>query len=256
MIVKKKDIVVTNEWYNLSLFGDWHLGNMDTDEEKVSDVSDFLGKKKKNEYGVILLGDLVENVVPGSKGNPFELKIPDPSNQSSRAAGYIKKFKNLVLASVEGNHELRTRKRTGQFLNQAILEKVYGEDVAKNIYFGYNGMLILQFKNSKGKNLAKYRIFVTHGNGNATSVSGKLGKIYTLRDRADADIYVQGHLHLKLGMCDYIMKENVLRKRVFASCSSYLIEASYAQEAGYKPTDYGINKLSLNTKQSEIIGYY
>lgn len=255
MTIKEKTIVTNSEWFDLCLFGDWHYGSADCDSKKVEMAVDFLSKKPKDKYGVILLGDLIENVLPGSKGTPFELSESDPIRQQDKASELVNKFKNIVLTSVEGNHELRSRKRSGNWPMKDILYKVYKEQVDE-YYLEMCGILNLQFKSLNGKKLQKYRIFVTHGNGNATSLSGKISKIHTLRDRADADIYVQGHIHQKLGFCDYIVTDKIIRKRIFASCSSYLFEASYAEEFGFRPTDYGINKIHLNTKESNIIGSY
>lgn len=251
----KKTITVLGDWFNLYVFGDWHLGSADSDQKRIEDTAKFLSKKKSSEAGVILVGDLIENVLPGSKGTPFELSIPDPDKQAETACDYIRSFSHLILGSVEGNHELRSRKRTGQFVNKSMMEKIYGPD-AKNRYLGLNGLIHLTFKNSKGKKLYTYTIYVTHGNGNSSTLSGKYMKIHSLRDMAKADIYVQGHLHCKLGMCDYINESNIIKKRAFVCCSSYLFEASYAQEFGYRPTDFGFNKISLNTKYNNIIGYF
>jgi len=256
MIIKNKTIITTSDWFNLYLIGDFHIGQSATDTKKLDDSINYLSSKDSTNSGVILLGDLIENVVPGSKGSPFELNIPDPEKQMDLAATYITKIENILLASVEGNHELRTRHRTGQLLGKNILEKVYSKKKSDDYYLGLCGILNLTFKNTKGKLLQSYKIFVTHGTGNSGSISGKLTKVHSLKDRAYADLYFQGHLHYKLGLCDYIIKDDVIQKRIFACCSSYLIDAEYAQEFGFKPADYGINTISINTRESNMIGYF
>lgn len=252
--ILEKTIITNKDWFNLCIFGDWHLGNGAVQENRIDTVIDYIKQKNKDEYGIILVGDLIENVVPGSKGSPFELSEPDPEKQKELAANKIKKFKNLLLCSVEGNHELRTRKRTGGFANKNIIEKVFG-DKTDEYYAGICSILKIKFKNKHGKYLETYTIYITHGAGNGSSVSGKITKLLSLRDKAIADIYVQGHIHSKLTVCDYIRQDNTIRKRIFASCSSYIFDAEYAQEAGFNPTDYGINNISINTKKHNVIGY-
>lgn len=255
MKVLRKVITTTKDWYNLYVFGDWHIGSADTREERIESAIKFLSKRKKDDTGVLLAGDLIENVLPGSKGTPFELSIPDPDKQIERAVEYIDQIPEIVLASVEGNHEARTRKRTGQFVGKSILERKFGSD-AKSRYLGIQGIVELIFKTTSGKKLQEYIVYLTHGNGNSSSLSSKYSKIHALRDMAKADIYTQGHMHTKLGMCDFITENGKIKKRMFVCCGSYLVDPTYGQEFGFKPTDHGFSKLSLNTKNYNIIGYY
>lgn len=255
MLVLNKTIVTNRDWYSLYLFGDLHIGQESCDLDMIEEAAKYLAKKKLQEGCTFVLGDLIENVVLGSKGTAFDLSIADPEKQIDKAASYLELFKHNLLVSVEGNHELRTRHRTGQFLGKNILEKVFGKE-AKDHYLGVCGIVNLTFKNSKGKTFQNYKIFVTHGNGNSSATGGKITKIHALRDRADADLYFQGHIHQKLGMSDYIIKDDKLKKRIFASCSSYLFDAEYAQEFGFKPSDYGINTINVNTREFNMLGYY
>jgi predicted phosphodiesterase len=255
MIIKNRTIVTNKTWWNLYLFGDWHLGHMSVNKVHINAAASYLGTKTEKDGGVILLGDLIENVVQNSKGTHYELDIPSPEKQIETSVSIIEKFKHILLASVEGNHEMRTQHRTSILPGKQIMKEVFYRDYDK-YYFQIVGLLNLTFKDTKGKTNEKYKIFITHGNGNSSSTAGKLNKIHALRDRADADIYVQGHIHQKLGMSDYIVKDNILHKRIFATCSSYLVDASYGEEFGFKPTDYGLNTINLNTKKHDMIGYY
>lgn len=81
---------------------DPHFGNECFDTSRWNRLTNYI-LEKPNRY-VIWAGDMMENAVPGSKGDPLTQTM-SPHEQKEFVVATFKQFKDRTLAIVDGNHE-------------------------------------------------------------------------------------------------------------------------------------------------------
>lgn len=241
----RKNVKSTSEWYTLIAFGDIHLGHNSCDEEAAAEMVKWIAKKSINECGVVLTGDLIENVLPSTKGSLFEMKYPSPDKQVEVVTELLKPMAKNILMVCDGNHEDRTQRTAGITISKTIAKDLGAP------YVGYHGMLDLTLQHGKQKQL--YSIYVEHGCGAIPrSVGGRYNRLESIQKQVEADIYIKGHIHHKCVFSKRVWKRvngnTVKRKIMFASNGSYLQDAEYAIRSGFEPTEAGVAKILLSSK--------
>lgn len=243
--------------------GDFHYGaNGMVNKQEIIDALNKDANAYKGNIFRILTGDLVENQLKLSVGHNYDAGIADPAKQRADMIDVLKKtnaclygtkaFKNLsedelkthseftgvLCAGVEGNHEYRTRKTSGQWLSQQIHE------ASKVLDLGMQAIIHLTICNKKLKMERTFRIFVAHRPSKTDAVSSEAilrafrKKLSTL---PGVDIIVFGHTHKKFLAADSYTDtaSGELRKVLFVVNPSPMEAVEYAQEAGYPPMDHG-----------------
>ena len=134
---------------------------------------DYIAARQQN--GVILTGDLTENVIPGSKGLMSDLAIASPEKQRELAVEILTPVQRQILASVDGNHSYRS-KRAADFCPDGTVSTVLGLPPGDG-FLGYGGFLRLRLKKGTDGRIITYRIWIEHGNGGARTPTGKLNSM-------------------------------------------------------------------------------
>lgn len=245
----QKTIKTKIDWFTLIAFGDVHIGHINCDEEAANDMVKYIAGKDPSNYGVILTGDLIENVLPTTKGSLFEMSNPNPDEQIDKAIEMFTPIKRHILMMCDGNHEDRTVRTCGLSPSKYI-----AKGLGVN-YVGYHGMLELNLESNKHKEV--YNVYSEHGCGSIPkSVSGRYGKLESIQKQVEADVYVKGHIHHKNVFAKEVWKKigrsMVKRKVMFASNGSYLMDAEYAIRSGFEPTTPGVAKILLSTSSFNI----
>lgn len=245
----RKTISTSIDFFTLVALGDIHYGQEACDVEAVEETVDYLSKKDPKNYGVVLTGDLIENVIIGSKGSPFEMSEPDPDKQVDKVSELLTPIKKHILMMCDGNHEDRTKKNTGISPSKCI---------ARNLgctYVGYHGILELTLQHKSHKEV--YDVYVEHGCGSVPkNISSRIAKMESIQKQIDADIYIKGHVHHKNAVSKEVWKKRngimVKRKVMFTSNGSYLMDPEYAIRSGFEPTTPGVAKVQLGTESFNI----
>lgn len=237
------------DWFTLVALGDLHVGHKDCDEEGINNMVKWISEKKPEEYGVILTGDLIENVLPSSKGSLFEMKYPSPDDQVEITVKMLKPIAKHIFFMCDGNHEDRTQRHAGITVSKYIAKEL------EVPYVGYHGMLNLKLQNG-GKNQS-YFVYAEHGCGSIPrSIGGKYNKLVSIQNQVEADVYIKGHIHQKLVFDKMVWKVKngrpVKSKIMFASNGSYLVDAEYALRSGFEPSGPGVAKINLATDRFNI----
>jgi len=245
--IYKVTVPITSHELTISVRGDFHYGidGIDMNEG----IKTF--KKEQNQYRnnmfVIYTGDLIENNLNSSVGHGYDIKIRDPHiqkeivkdaliNVSKNLYGDVQ-FKKVsdknqcyLAAGVIGNHEYRSRKTAGQWLQKEIYEP------AKILDMGMNGILELNIVN-KRLNLSKVcKIFISHSptTSSGTSIESIIRSCKRKKADVPADVYVYGHYHRRLIQSDTAYDENGNFKKVlYVVNPSPIHYVEYAQWAGY-----------------------
>ncbi len=245
-----KDVTCRNDWYTIYLLGDLHVGNGCFVEDKCREMVNYISHHPGN--GVVLLGDLTENIILGSKGSPYDLAIPSPKKQREVATEILEPIKNQILCSVDGNHSYRSVK-AADFCPDGAVAQALG---LKDSFLGYGGYLRLRLKKNKNAKPIIYNIWAEHGNGGARSPVGKLRSMLNMVNLRVADAYFCGHHHLKMAQMMYreqlIGNSEYRQKVLVAACGAYIAQPEYAVRASYRFDSLGVTKIQFATTRRDM----
>lgn len=242
-----------HDWFDYIVIGDFHVGHkmfLDSDARKM--VAWIANRDPKN-TAVFVTGDMTENILPTSKGSPFELAIPDPIDQIRTAAEILSPIKHLIVGGCEGNHSYRSVLATGHSPDKEIFELLGIEDR----FLGYSGYHRINIASTKGKKPITYTIWAEHGSKNSATIEGKVKLLRSMMPAHQAaDLYVMGHIHTKLAISDRVIRINGNREEVvkvmFASNGSYLFDPEYARRGGFIHGGPGVAKVQLSTRRRDL----
>lgn len=247
--LSRKTIVTSEDWVKYIVAGDFHIGQQSCDEMGIKRFIDWIISKDPKTHRLLLTGDIIENVILGSKGSPFEMVHANPEKQIDVALELLTPAKSYIDVYCDGNHEYRTEKTTGISVSKTISMRLGVP------YAGYRTMLEVTM--GAKKNPQTYLIYVEHGAGSIPKSAGsRYNKLVSVGRDIVADVYVKGHIHHKLAYPKSVWKEvggvMVKRKTMYVSNGSYLDDAEYAVRSGYDPTEPGVAKIELSTKRFNI----
>ena len=108
-----------------------------------------------------------------------------------------------------------------------------------------------------------FRVYVHHGAGAAGTPGGKLNRLVQFMDSFDADVYMIGHVHDRVGKritrlgADASCRKIVERERVGVVAGSYLKTyaqgaTGYGERKGYRPTSLGPALVHIRPTTREI----
>jgi UDP-2,3-diacylglucosamine pyrophosphatase LpxH len=232
------------------------------DKNAIIDALNAVADKHRGNIFRVLTGDLIENQLKTSVGHNYDPAIADPAVQAEDMIDILtdtnkylygtkewnristKKFKNVFdftdirCVGVEGNHEYRTRKTSGQWISSIMHTE------AKVLDMKMDAIIELTIENKKLKKQATYRMFVSHRLSKTDSCSpeamirGFAKKQSTL---PGIDLIVMGHTHkrfLSPGIYTDVHTGET-KKVLYVVNPSPMGAVEYAQEAGYPPLDSG-----------------
>lgn len=241
---------------NIKLYpiADIHLGAVECMEDKWEKFREMV-LSDKNAY-LILAGDLINNGVKYSVGNPFE-QVYRPREQKRLMVEQLKPLRDRILCMVGGNHERRTDKETDSSPAYDIaakldLENVYRENIA---------FLKLQFGDSKasGDTNPAYTFAIAHGFGSSiytTNAAMRAERFGMAIDGIDA--LVVGHIHKpqdfpvgKYVVDKHNEKVSIKPFKVFV-CTSWMNGSGYATQKLLQPTVFSLSHMELQGKKKVL----
>ena len=263
----------------INVCGDYHYGasKFVTKQDIIQSLNEVADKHRGNLFRVFT-GDLIENQLKTSVGHNYDVLIPDPSVQKSDMIDIMEEtnrhlygsnqynklkisktstnFNNLLSVGVEGNHEYRTRKMSGQWLSKEIHE------AAKILDMRFGGIVELTIFNTKLKMEKTYRLFISHrpSKTDATSVES-IARAFKRKQSniPGIDVIIFGHFHRRFVMSDgYVdSKTGEYRKILYVVNPSPVKDLEYADEAGYPPLKVGyfVNVFLPIDPESQCYGY-
>lgn len=254
-------VPITKPELTLNIGGDWHYGVRNVLRDELIRTANKESDQHRGNIFRILTGDLIENALKTSVGHNYDIAIPDPQDQKDEMKEILREImeyqygstaykrlhigrslKGVQAAGCCGNHEYRTRKQTGQWIDRDMYSS------GKILSMGMQGILELIIVNKKLKMSKTYRVFVSHrpSSSNASSLAGIARAM--LKKRADipgCDLYVFGHFHKRFIMPDghYDSKTGTFKKVLYVINPSPMYDVEYADVAGYSPlvTGYHVN---------------
>jgi hypothetical protein len=227
--------------------GDVHYGHKACMVEKVKDFLKYI-EKTPDTY-TILMGDLIENVLPDTVGKHRGAMWEQCMTPAEQIAGLKKLLKplvdkNKILFGIGGTHSVRSWYASGFDPEEGLAEELgYG-------FAALDGLANIRI----GEHI--YTIHAVHGTGSTGDPAAVLRKLLTQPRRiADADVYLRGHHHSKLVATDYRFDATSgrARKAIYAGTGSFLgYVGTYAERNAYFPAVPGAIKIKLYKGKRDI----
>lgn len=233
---------------------DVHLGAIECMESKWDKFCSMI-QSDNNAY-LILAGDLINNGVRYSVGNPFE-QIYRPREQKRLMIRYLEPLRDKILCMVGGNHERRTDKESDSSPAYDIAAKLDLEDIFReNMAF-----IKLQFGDikSSGETNPVYTFAVAHGFGSSIYTTNAATRAERWGMAIDGiDGAIAGHIHKpqtfpvgKYVVDKHNEKVSIKPFEVFI-CTSWLEGSGYGAQKLMQPTVFSLNHLELRGKKKAI----
>ena len=223
---------------------DLHIGSPYADLKR---ITEFLQEKKEEGAYFILLGDLIDNAIIDSVGNVYTQEI-DPTESVLRIIDpFLGEIKDRILFMVEGNHEYRTRRRTGMDVFR-IISAMWQIPYTTGI-----GGLDISFGKMTKNRMCNFFLLIGHGVSAPRTPGGKVNASSRLGDVAEGvDIFLTAHTHMPEIHKDAVLvfdrsrKIFMKRERYFVTTASFLGYSEYSQKRFYRPSAFGIPRIRLS----------
>lgn len=218
---------------------DLHLGSELTNLRRIHQIIEHIRENPKAR--VVILGDLLESAIIGSKGNPYKAKSID--EEVRLAVSVLKPIKDKIIGIISGNHSNRISKTIGLDI-LALLSRKLGIDRYYSPDF-----LVLRISLPK----TAWYVVLHHGVGGGRLKGGKINNLHRFGNIfPNADIILIGHTHDFIMTVDkkYIIdkKHNSIKthKTFYINVPSLAMEyGGYASSYAYPPSVTGTIKIYL-----------
>lgn len=218
---------------------DVHYGNAAHKKQKFLSYIKWI-ERTPNVYA-ILGGDMMENATDDGRGMTYD-QSENPESQLDYMVRNLAPIAHKILVSVPGNHEERTRKKSGTDVAKVLA------DALKVPYF--TGPVLMDIL----VNGFRWTFYVSHGFGNSQTKGGKMNsasrpKTFT----AMVHFFISGHVHDAVCERETILYPNPQTCRleyrdqwVIIAPSFLAWNGTYAYRGGMKPGANGGVYIELN----------
>lgn len=222
--------------------GDLHIGSPHFDKKELTKQLKEIDEHKEKAR-IIIMGDLAETALKDSVGAGVYEQQENAQHQMMTAKTLLYPYKDLIDGIVTGNHEERVYKNSGFDLMLYFAQIMGLEDK----YMRYQGIIKYTLAQRN------FNVSVWHGAGGGGTPGGAMNRLQKQADTVIADLYLMGHVHRRqahtkvLYVPDDRNNKIDLMKQVFVVTGSALThEGSYAEMAGFAPTEKGFPKITLH----------
>jgi len=245
--------------------GDIHIGNINSDKKKFTEIVDWIYADKRRYW--LGMGDYIEAILPSGSEWRYDTRTIDPYfwdkyrkdpatdliTEELAYFKYVAKIKDRCLGLHEGNHEYTV-------WNHHHLPVVPGLCRELNLkYLGPSAFTVLRFPNCK-----PITIFSLHGDYAGRREGGAINRLHDIALGYDADLYMMGHthwIHGSRGIVGYIHTNEEVsykeRKKAYVLTGAFLQASrvgsqSYIERKGLQPRKTGIVVISIDPKRHDI----
>lgn len=152
---------------------------------------------------------------------------------------------DLLDAIIDGNHELRVYRSTGDSPNAAVAE-------ALGVNYAMSACIVRYLVGDQS-----YDCYLRHGKGGGGTYGAAVNNLAKQEAIIDADLYVSGHTHTQVAFPKNVFVPNGQggfrrKKRLFVCSGSFLSYEDYAAEAGYAPAHIGAPRIYLSGERHDL----
>ncbi|MEN3043402.1 MAG: metallophosphoesterase [Fervidobacterium sp.] len=216
---------------NIIAIADVHIGHPGA---KIEDFIEILKRAKKQNDYVVLLGDIVDN--PDEKTGLYDANTT-PEQAMMKFIEILAQHKTKILCVVSGNHEYRTKKKSGIDTLNVVCQQY------KIPYTAGIAIIRLKLKHTN------FDIVVGHGYSAARTLNSKVGTMTELtRVVKNADVYIVGHTHQPsiVPIASFEFNDSVKqRQSLLITAPSWLSYSIYSAQKFMPPSPRGFIKITL-----------
>ena len=234
--------------------GDVHWGSHDCTDANKEKLKGYLewARERADQCRIVLMGDLIDCATRGSKTSPFGSE----SSEYVEVMDLFEPFRDLIITSIPGNHDLRLANEAGLNYNTLLCRALGVPDPGFSCIVHYR----VGVKEDKRASASKvhretYRFYCHHSRGGGGTIGNALNRAVKLAGIVEGmDGYLIGHNHQAVSASDAILGPGgVSRRRTFVCCGSYTSwEGSYAEEFGFGMGRVGSPRIRLSGKQHDL----
>ena len=242
----------TNEWSNIKLIPDLHLGAEATNKAHI--IQDLEEAKELNAR-IFIGGDVFDGIMT----KDFKRYEPEVIDKKIRGRNdllnatldlgteFLKPYAHLIDGIGEGNHETAVRRHHNISLIPLLMERLQTPE-HKIHFLGYKAIIqIIDLPVNQPTNSRTTRILFFHGSGGSAPVTRGAIDLYRIMSEVDGcDVVWVGHKHTRIAepMLKYKQKDNgdimpYECRGVITGAYLNSIEDSYGIEKGYRPEPHG-----------------
>ena len=235
-------------------FGDWHVGNINAQKDKIDEYVEWI-KKEKNCYW-IGMGDYADNIIPLWEENRYNISEIDKDFQTmddqwNWIEKRIAKISDKCLGLHTGNHDC------------SFIQMKGGHDYVKTLcqkynlkYLGWNTFLLIEIGDKMS-----FTICSSHGSSSSRYPGTKLNALMNWAKDFDADIYLYAHTHTATALRTiqhWSDGENLCEsKKVYCLTGGFLKgyqqgTTSYIERKNLSPLNIGVVKISVYPDKNDI----
>lgn len=230
--------------------GDLHIGSAHFDRKILEKQLKEIDKTKNAR--IILMGDLAEVATKNSVGAGVYEQDQNGQQQMMQAKSILYPYKGIIDCIVGGNHEERIRKDSGFDLSLYFAQLMGLEEK----YANYQGVVKYTFSGRS------FDVSVWHGAGGGSTPGGAMNRLQKQASTVLADIYLMGHVHQRQACSKQIYipdernnKIDLMTQYFIVTGSSLTHEHSYAEMAGFPPSNVGFPKIYLSVVRKHSDGH-
>lgn len=242
------DVPKDGKEFILFPIGDLHIGSPHFDKKELNKQLKEIDEHR-DKARIIIMGDLAETALKDSVGAGVYEQQETAQHQMMTAKNLLYPYKDIIDGIVTGNHEERIYKNSGFDLMLYFAQIMGIEDK----YMRYQGVIKYVV------NQRCFHVSVWHGAGGGSTAGGAMNRLQKQAETVFADIYLMGHVHRRQAHTKtiYIPDDQNnkidLMKQVFVVTGSSLThEGSYAEMAGFSPTEKGFPKITLSCERQYV----
>lgn len=194
---------------------------------------------------VLNTGDNFNVAIEGSKSDIYKEKL----RMGEARPQFTEIFRPLATsgkldAIIDGNHEARYYRATGDSPNQMVAE-------ALDVPYAPAAALVVYKVGDY-----EYEVYLRHGNGGGASMGAAVNRLEKQERVIDADVYITGHTHTQVAFPKNTFVRTgdtiVRKKRLFVSSGSFLSYEDYAAVAGYPPAHIGAPRIFMDGRRHDL----
>ena len=235
-------------------FGDWHLGNINCQKDKIDEFVDWIAKEKDVYW--IGMGDYADNIAPLMEEKRYNVLERDPEfptidSQYEWIEKRMAKISKKCLGLHTGNHDFSFMQTKGGH--------DYVPDICKRYdlrYLGWNTFMYVDVADKMA-----FTICSTHGSSSARYAGTKLNSLMTWARDFEADIYLYAHTHMATTLRTiqhWSNGEHLFEsKKVYCLTGGFLKgyqegTTSYIERKNLSPLKIGVVKISIYPDRNDI----
>lgn len=152
---------------------------------------------------------------------------------------------DIIDAMIDGNHEERVWRATGDSPNAAVAE-------ALGLNYSRSACVVRYLVGDQS-----YDVYLRHGTGGGATMGAAVNRLERQERIIDADIYVSGHTHTQVAFPKNVFVPDEgggfrRKKRLFVCSGSFVGYEDYAAKAGFAPAHIGAPRVYLSGRRHDM----